>query len=164
MPSPSSFRSLGTEMPTCLKGAKKQDYFIGWSLPRLIYHDVVKARVESLGHLTKRKWLILRKPSLPLKDSIGSPARNTREWLETQQRDLPPYLLGFHQHLEKHGETPGREENLLLPAALPVTGGVLQIPAMLFADFLHYHLKGNEQTRSPRPGCMGTRSKKGSFT
>lgn len=79
MPSPSSFRSLGTEMPTCLKGAKKQDYFIGWSLPRLIYHDVGKARVESLGHLTKRKWLILRKPSLPLKglNRISSPKQES---------------------------------------------------------------------------------------
>lgn len=67
----------------------------------------------------------------------------------------PSYLLGFHQHLEKHREAPGGEQDLLPPAALSVAGGVLQVPAVLPAHFLHYHLGRKEtvpQSRTlPKP-------------
>lgn len=66
--------------------------------------------------------------------------RNTRDgW--RPRREIFPYLLGFHQHLEKHRETPRREKNLLLPTALSIAGGVLKVPAMLFAHFFHYYLR-----------------------
>lgn len=61
--------------------------------------------------------------------------------LESKKKISFPYLLGFHQHLEKHGKTPCREKNLLLPTARSITGGVLKIPPMLFAHFFHYYLR-----------------------
>lgn len=58
-----------------------------------------------------------------------------------QEEIFLPYLLGFHQHLEKHREAPRREKNLLFPRGLFTTRGVLKTPAVLLAHSLHDHLE-----------------------
>lgn len=59
------------------------------------------------------------------------------------ERDIP-YLLGFHQHLKKDREASCREKNLLLPTGDLVTRGMLKVPAMWLAHFLHNYLQRRE--------------------
>lgn len=59
------------------------------------------------------------------------------------ERDIP-YLLGFHQHLKEDREASCGEKDLLLPAGDLVTGGMLKVPAMWLAHFLHNYLQRRE--------------------
>jgi hypothetical protein len=63
------------------------------------------------------------------------------------KRRAVPYLLGFHQHLEKDREASCREKNLFLPTADLVTRGVLKVPALWLAHLLHNHLQQRRETR-----------------
>ena len=88
---------------------------------------------------------------------------DTKHCKKTKEREFSPYLPGFHQHLEKHRKAPCREKNLLLPAALSITGGGLKIPAVLRTHLLHNHLSARGGDKLPHPGnaprlhrwCMG---------
>lgn len=76
----------------------------------------------------------------------------TQRTVPDQERRCFAYLLGFHQHLEEHGKTPGGQKQLLLPTALSVTGGAPEVPVMLLAHLLHGHLKRRGGTSSSNPG------------